>query len=100
MGHYSKECPNLPTLPTRENVGSFIRKFSTKEKGKIQVQLIELMNKGQEKVLMGLEESLKILEDVVDVMAQTKKSLEDTTHPNTSVKRFKEMARALNFYFF
>ncbi len=46
-------------------------------------------------MLMGLEDSLKILEDVVDVMAQTKQSLEDTTHPNTSVKRFKEMARAL-----
>jgi hypothetical protein len=53
------------------------------------------MNERQEKMLMGLEDSLKILEDVVDVMAQTKQSLEDTTHPNTSVKRFKEMARAL-----
>jgi hypothetical protein len=30
----------------------------------------------------------------MDVMAQTKRAMEDTTHPNTSVKRFKEMARA------
>jgi len=44
---------------------------------------------------MGLEESFKIPENVVDVMAQTKQSLEDTTHPNTSVQRFKEMVRAL-----
>ncbi len=43
---------------------------------------------------MGLEKSLKILEDAMDVMAQTKRPAEDTTHPNASVKRFKEMARA------
>jgi hypothetical protein len=70
MGHYSKECPNLPTLPTRENIGSSIRRLSIKEKGKIQVHLIEPMNEGQKKVLMGLERSLKIFEDVINVMAQ------------------------------
>jgi len=43
---------------------------------------------------MGLEKSLKILEDVMDVMAQTKQPTEDTTHFNASIKRFKEMARA------
>jgi hypothetical protein len=32
--------------------------------------------------------------DVVDVMAKTKRPVEDTTHLDTSVKRFKEMARA------
>jgi hypothetical protein len=32
---------------------------------------------------------------VVDVMAQTKQPMEDTTHPNTNVKKFKEMVRAL-----
>jgi hypothetical protein len=30
------------------------------------------MNEGREKVLMGLEKSFKIPEDVMDVMAQTK----------------------------
>jgi len=58
------------------------------------VHLIELISEGREKALMGLEKSLQILEDVVDVMAQTKRPVEDTTHPNVSVKRFKEMARA------
>jgi hypothetical protein len=43
---------------------------------------------------MGLEKSLQFPENVMDVMAQTKRPVEDTTHPDTSVKRFKEMARA------
>jgi hypothetical protein len=30
----------------------------------------------------------------MDVMAQIKRPAEDTIHPDTSVKRFKEMARA------
>jgi hypothetical protein len=30
----------------------------------------------------------------MDVMAQTKRPIEDTTHLDASVKRFKEMARA------
>jgi len=34
MGHYSKECPNLPALATRENAGSSIRRFFAKEKDK------------------------------------------------------------------
>jgi hypothetical protein len=59
-------------LLNKENVGSFIRRFFAKEKGKARVHLIEPMSEGQENVLMGLERSLKILEDVVDVMAQTK----------------------------
>jgi len=43
---------------------------------------------------MGLEKSLQFPEDAMDVMAQTKQLTKDTTHPDTSVKRFKEMARA------
>jgi len=43
---------------------------------------------------MGLEKNLKIPEDAMDVMAQTKRPVEDTTHLNISVKRFKEMAKA------
>jgi hypothetical protein len=46
MGHYSRECPNLPTLATRKNTGSFTQRFSTEEKGKVQVHLIEPMNEG------------------------------------------------------
>ncbi len=30
----------------------------------------------------------------MDVMAQTKRSVEDAIHPDVSVKKFKEMARA------
>jgi hypothetical protein len=41
-----------------------------------------------------LEKSLKIPKDVMDVMAQTKRLVEDTTHLDVSVKRLKEMARA------
>jgi len=43
---------------------------------------------------MGLERSFKIFEEMMDVMAQTKRLMEDTTHPNANIKRFKEMARA------
>jgi hypothetical protein len=43
---------------------------------------------------MGLEKSLQILEDAMDVMAQPKRLAEDITHPDASIKRFKEMARA------
>ncbi len=42
---------------------------------------------------MGLERSLKILEDVIDVMAQTKLLAEGTIHHDANVKRFKEMAK-------
>jgi len=94
MGHYSRECPNLPALATRENVGSFIQRFSAEEKGKAHVHLIELINEGRENALMGLEESLKIPEDAMDVMAQTKRLTEDTTHPDANIKRFKEMVKA------
>jgi len=58
MGHYSKECPNSPALATRENVSSSTRRFSVEEKGKTQVHLIERISEGQEKDLMGLENSL------------------------------------------
>jgi hypothetical protein len=34
MGHYSSECLNLLALSTRENMGSSIRRFFAKEKGK------------------------------------------------------------------
>jgi len=94
MGHYSRECPNLSALATRENAGSSTRRFSTKEKGKAQVHLIESISEGREKALMGLEKNLKIPEDAMDVMAQTKRLVEDTTHPDASIKRFKEMAKA------
>jgi hypothetical protein len=43
---------------------------------------------------MGLEKSLQFPKDAMDVMAQTKRLAENTTHPDTSIKRFKEMARA------
>jgi hypothetical protein len=36
--------------------------------------------------LIGLERSLKIPKDVIDVMAQTKWPAEDTTHLNASIK--------------
>jgi len=65
------------------------------EKGKVQVHLIKPMNEGQKTVLMSLKKSLKILEDVVDVMAQIKQSIKDTTHLDASFKKFKEMVRAL-----
>ncbi len=91
MGHYSKKCPNLPT---RKNVGSSIWRFSINEKGKVQVHLIEHMSEKWKKVLKGLKRSFKILEDVINVMAETKQSMEDIIHPNANVKRFKEMARA------
>jgi hypothetical protein len=95
MGHYSKECPNLPALATRKNASSSTRRFFVEEKGKAQVLLIEPINERRENALMGLEKSLKIPKDVMDVMAQTKRPVEDTTHPNASIKRFKEMARTL-----
>ncbi len=50
--------------------------------------------KGEKNALMGLEKSHKISKDTMDVMAQTKRRAEDTTHPDTSVKRFKGMAKA------
>jgi hypothetical protein len=68
--------------------------FLQRKKGKAQVHLIEPMNEGRKKVLMGLEKSLKIPEDAIDVMAQTKRPVEGTSHPDANVKRFKEMARA------
>jgi hypothetical protein len=43
---------------------------------------------------MALNKILKIPEDVIDVMAQTKQPTEDTTHLNARVKKFKEMVRA------
>ncbi len=43
---------------------------------------------------MGLEKSLQFLKDAMDVMPQAKRPMEDTTHPNVSIKRFKEMAKA------
>jgi hypothetical protein len=51
------------------------------------------MNEKQEKVLMGLEKSLKIFEDVVDVMAHIKQLVEDIGHHDANVKRFKEMVK-------
>jgi hypothetical protein len=94
MGYYSKKCPNLPTLPTKKNVGSFTQRFSIEEKDKTQVHLIQPMNERQKKTLIGLKRNFKILENVINVMAQTKRSMENTTHFDANVKRFKEMAKA------
>ncbi len=91
MGHYSRECPNSPTLATRENASSSTRRFSAEEKGKAQVHLIEPISEGREKALMGLERSFQFPKDAMDVMAQTKRLVEDTIHPDTNVMRFKEM---------
>jgi len=55
-----------------KNVSYFIQRFFANEKGKTQVQLFKPMSEGREKTLMGFEKNFKILEDVVDVMAQTK----------------------------
>ncbi len=46
MGHYSRECSNLPALATKENASSSTRRFSAKEKGKAQVHLIEPISEG------------------------------------------------------
>jgi hypothetical protein len=53
MGHYLRECPNLPALVTRENASPSTRRFSAKGKGKAQVHLIKPMSEGREKALMG-----------------------------------------------
>ncbi len=42
---------------------------------------------------MGLEKNFKILEDVVDVMAQIIRSVEDIIHYNRNIKRFQEMLK-------
>jgi len=94
MGHYLRKCPKLSTLSTKENVCCSILRFSLKENEKVQVYLIELMNERRKKALMGLEKSLKILEDVIDVMAKTKQPMEDTIHLAINVERLKEMAKA------
>ncbi len=75
-------------------MGFSTQRFFIKEKGKTEVHLIELMSEGRKKVLMGLERSFKISEDVIDVMAQTKQLVENPTHPKASIKKFKEMVRA------
>jgi hypothetical protein len=59
-------------LAARENASSSTRRFSAEEKGKAQVHLIELISEGRKKALMGLEKTLQIPKDVVDVMAQIK----------------------------
>jgi hypothetical protein len=58
------------------------------------VHLIKPISEGREKALMGLKKSVQFPEDAMDVVAQTKLPAEDTTHPDASIKRFKEMARA------
>jgi hypothetical protein len=93
MGHYSRECANSPALATRENASSSTRRFSASDNGKTQMHLIESISEGREKALMGLEKSLQFPEDAMDVMAQTKQSAKNTTHPDASIKRFKEMAK-------
>ncbi len=34
LGHYSRECPNLPALSIKESVGPFARRYFIEEKGK------------------------------------------------------------------
>jgi hypothetical protein len=46
MGHYSRECPNLAALATKESASSSTQRFSVKEKGKAQVHLIEPISEG------------------------------------------------------
>ncbi len=46
MGHYSRECPNLPTLVTKLNTGFSTRRFFVEEKGETQVRLIEPTSEG------------------------------------------------------
>jgi hypothetical protein len=58
------------------------------------MHLIEPMNEGQKKVLIGLERNLKILEDVIDVMAQIKRPVKNSIHFDANVKRIKEMVKA------
>ncbi len=57
---------------TIENASFSIQRFSLEEKGKAHVHLIKPMNERQEKALMGLKRNLKIPQDVIDFMAQTK----------------------------
>jgi hypothetical protein len=83
MGHYSRECLNLPALPTKTNVGFFIQRFFIEEKGKTQVHLIKPMSEGQKKALMGLERSLKIPKDLIDVSWPKLNDMENIIHPNT-----------------
>ncbi len=66
---------------------SSTQRFFTKEEGKNQVHLIKSMNERRKKVLMGLERNLKIFKDVVDVMAQIKRLVENTTNILTQVLR-------------
>jgi hypothetical protein len=47
-------------------------RFFTEEEGKTQIHLIEPMSERRKMTLMGLEKSLKILKDLINVMAQTK----------------------------
>jgi hypothetical protein len=35
MGHYLRECPNLPALPTRENVSSSTIRFLQRKRAKL-----------------------------------------------------------------
>jgi hypothetical protein len=58
------------------------------------VHLIEPISEGREKALMGLEKSFQFPGDAMDVMAQVKRPMEDTIHPDVNIKRFKEMVRA------
>ncbi len=71
-GTLFKRMSKLANLVYQGKRGPSVQRYSIEEKGKVQVHLIELMNEGQEKALMGLERSLKIPNDVMDVMAQTK----------------------------
>jgi hypothetical protein len=90
-----KRLSKLANLMTKKNVGFSIQRVFVKKKGKTQIHLIKSMSEGQKKALMGFKKSFKIPYDVVDVMAQIKRPLEEITHHDAKVKRFKEMARTL-----
>ncbi len=59
MKHYSKECPNLPTLP-KENVNSYTWKFYVEEKGKVQILIFLLDNEILIALMKKINENLII----------------------------------------
>jgi hypothetical protein len=83
---FLKMC-KLANLAYKKNVSSFTRRFFTKEEGKTKIHLIEPMNERRNKALMGLERNLKILKNVVDVMAQIQRLVENTMSILTQVLR-------------
>jgi hypothetical protein len=81
-----KECPNLPTLPFKSEF------FYSKVFYKWKKQSSSTFNWTNEwKMRKNFDEfwSFKTTKDVVDVMAETKRLVENTIHLHTIVERFK-----------